>query len=131
MPDGGLGFGPREPIDGEVGAVELQPGMFVARGDTTEWEPDPDVPGSSMHELVHEGPIWAGMSRITGSPEPMTWTPEQREMAVVLEGSVRIAFEDGSDVTLEVGDSFTIPAGMTTTWHVTTPFKEMWVLVEV
>ena len=24
----------------------------------------------------------------------------------------------------------TIPAGMTTTWHVTTPFKEMWVLAE-
>jgi uncharacterized cupin superfamily protein len=37
---------------------------------------------------------------------------------------------DGSDVTLGVGDSFTIAAGVTTTWYVTTPFKEMWVLVE-
>ena len=110
--------------------MELLPGMFVARGDTDDWEDDPDVPGSSMHELVHDGRTWAGMSRITDAPEPTTWTPEQREVAVVLEGSVRIEFEDGSDVTLGVGDSFTIPAGMTTTWHVTTPFKEMWVLVE-
>jgi len=110
--------------------MELQPGMFVTRAGTTEWESDPDVPGSEMHELVHDGPIWAGMTRITGDPDPMTWTPEQREVAVVLEGSVRIEFGDGTDVTLGVGDSLTIPRGMTTTWHVTTPFKEMWVLVE-
>jgi uncharacterized cupin superfamily protein len=110
--------------------MEVQPGMFVARGDTDAWEPDPGVPGSSMHELIHDGPIWAGMTSIDDAPEPMTWTPDRREIAVVLQGSVRIAFEDGGDVTLGVGDSFTIPAGMTTTWHVATPFKEMWVLVE-
>jgi uncharacterized cupin superfamily protein len=110
--------------------MELPAGVLVARAETTEWEPDPDVPGSEMHELIHEGPIWAGMTRVTGSPEPMTWTPEQREVAVVLEGSVRMELGDGSDVTLGVGDSFTIAAGVTTTWYVTTPFKEMWVLVE-
>jgi uncharacterized cupin superfamily protein len=110
--------------------MEPQPGMFVARADTDEWEADPDVPGTEMHELVHEGSMWAGMTRIDSAPEPVAWTPEQREIAVVLEGGVRIEFADGTDVTLGVGDAFTIPAGMTTTWHVTTPFKELWVLGE-
>ncbi len=111
--------------------MQPQPGMFVSSADTTDWQPDPEVPGTEMHELVHDGPIWAGMTRITSAPEPTTWTPEQREVLLVLEGGVRIEFGDGSDVTLGVGDMGTIPAGMTTTWHVTTPFKEMWVLVEV
>jgi uncharacterized cupin superfamily protein len=46
----------------------------------------------------------------------------------VLEGSVRIGFSDGPDVVLSEGDLISIPAGVSTTWHVTTPFKEMWVL---
>jgi uncharacterized cupin superfamily protein len=45
-----------------------------------------------------------------------------------LEGRVRIAFADGSDVELGVGDMASIPAGLTTTWLITTAFKEMWVL---
>jgi mannose-6-phosphate isomerase-like protein (cupin superfamily) len=110
--------------------VEPQPGMFVSHHDTAAFEPDPDVPGSQMHELVREGPIWAGFTRIVDAPEPMTWTPEQREILVVLEGAVRIEFADGTDVTLGVGDAATIPAGLATTWHVTTPFEEMWVLAE-
>ena len=110
--------------------MEIKPGMHVARGSTSDWMDDPEVPGSSMHELVHDGPIWAGMTRIDDAPEPMPWTPQQREVFVVLEGSVRVEFEDGDDVTLEVGDVGTIPAGMPTTWHVSTPFKEAWVLVE-
>src|SRR4249919_3998923 len=110
--------------------MEPQPGMFVSHADAAVWESDPEVPGSDMHELFHEGGLWAGQTRITGSPQPMTWTPEQREVAVVLEGAVRIAFEDGTDVTVGVGDMFSIPAGMTTTWHVRTPFREMWVLAE-
>ena len=110
--------------------MEPLSGLVVARADTEEWESDPEVPGTEMHELVHDGPIQAGISKISGSPGPMTWTPEQREVAVVLEGSVRIEFPESGDVTLGVGDAFTIPAGMTTTWHVTTPFKEMWVLAE-
>ena len=108
--------------------MEIQTGMFVSNVGTDEWRPDPDVPGSEMHELVHDGSVWAGMTRITDAPEPLTWTPEQRETVLVLEGSVRIGFEDGSDVELGVGDMASIPGGLTTTWHVRTPFKEMWVL---
>jgi ethanolamine utilization protein EutQ (cupin superfamily) len=102
--------------------------MFVLHGDRATFESDPDVPGSQMAELVHDGPIWAGFTRVDDAPAPMTWTPQQREVLVVTEGSVRIEFADGTDVTLGVGDAATIPAGLTTTWHVTTPFREMWVL---
>jgi uncharacterized cupin superfamily protein len=70
------------------------------------------------------------MTRIDDAPEPMPWTPQQREVIAVLEGSVRIVFADGDDVILGVGDVATIPAGLATTWHVSTPFREMWVLVE-
>jgi uncharacterized cupin superfamily protein len=110
--------------------MEVQPGVFVSNVETDAWMPDPDVPGSEMHELVHDGPVWAGMTRFTETPEPDAWTPEQRETIIVLEGSVRIEFADGSDVELHVGDMASIPAGLTTTWHVTVPFKEMWVLTE-
>jgi uncharacterized cupin superfamily protein len=120
----------RSPPGEEADAMEVKPGMFVSPGSTAEWVADPEVPGSSMHELVHDGPVWAGMTRIDDAPDPMPWTPEQREVFVVLEGALRIEFDDGSDVTLEVGDLATIPAGMHTTWHVTTPYKEMWVLAE-
>ncbi len=110
--------------------MEIKPGMFVEHGSTAQWVTDPEVPGSMMNELVSDGPMLAGMTRIDDAPEPMTWTPQQREVFAVLEGSVRIAFADGDDVTLGVGDIGTIPAGLPTTWHVTTPFREMWVLVE-
>jgi uncharacterized cupin superfamily protein len=108
--------------------MEVRPGVFVSNVETDLWDADPDVPGSEMHELVRDEPVWAGMTRISSAPEPMTWTPEQRETLIVLEGSVRIAFGDGSDMELGVGDMASIPAGLTTTWHVTTPFKEMWIL---
>ena len=55
-------------------------------------------------------------------------TPEQREVALILEGSVRIEIEGGDMLELGVGDVFSLPPGVETTWHVSTPFKEMWVL---
>ena len=110
--------------------MEPKPGMFVLTADNATWESDPEVPGSEMAWLVHDGAVQSGTTRITGEPGPMTWTPEQREVAVVLEGAVRMEFEDGSDLTVGVGDAFTIPAGMTTTWHVTTPFREVWMLAD-
>lgn len=58
----------------------------------------------------------------------MSWTPEQREVALILEGSVRIEIEGGDMLELGVGDVFSLPPGVETTWHVSTPFKEMWVL---
>src|SRR5712691_8154769 len=70
--------------------MEVRPGVFLSNVNTDRWQADPDVPGSEMHELVHEGPVWAGLTRITDALEPTPWAPDQRETAIVLEGSVRI-----------------------------------------
>jgi uncharacterized cupin superfamily protein len=108
--------------------MEPFPGVFVTSSSTDEWAPDPEVPGTEMHELVHADGLNAGMTRFTQGGEPVTWTPEQREVALVLEGSVRIEFPDGCSVELGPGDYFSIAPGVETTWHMTTPFKEAWVL---
>jgi uncharacterized cupin superfamily protein len=102
--------------------------VFVSKVATGDWEPDPDVPGSEMHELVRRDGIWAGLTRFTATEGPVSWTPEQREVALILEGSVRIEIEGGDVLELGVGDLFSLPPGVETTWHVSTPFKEMWVL---
>ena len=106
----------------------MDPGVFVSKASTDDWEPDPEVPGSEMHELVHRDGLRAGLTRFTKVDGSVTWTPEQREVALILEGSVRIEIAGGSALDLEVGDLFSLPPGVETTWHVSTPFKEMWVL---
>jgi uncharacterized cupin superfamily protein len=108
--------------------MEPHPGVFVSSASTDAWVSDPEVPGSVMHELVHADGVVAGMTRFTQQGDPVTWTPEQREVAIILEGSVRIEITGGPTLELGVGDLFSIPPGVETTWHVTTPFKEMWVL---
>jgi uncharacterized cupin superfamily protein len=108
--------------------VEPHPGVFVSKASTDDWKADPDVPGSQMHELVHADGVWAGFTRFTGVDGPVSWTPEQREVALILEGSVRIDVAGGAPLELGEGDLFSLPPGVSTTWHITTPFKEMWVL---
>jgi uncharacterized cupin superfamily protein len=108
--------------------MEQHPGVFVSKASTEDWEPDRDVPGSEMHELVHADGVWAGLTRFTSVDGPVAWTPEQREVALILEGSVRIEIADGGTLDLGVGDLFTLPPNVATTWHITAPFKEMWVL---
>jgi uncharacterized cupin superfamily protein len=108
--------------------MEAHPGVFVSKASTGDWAPDPDVPGSQMHELVHADGVWAGFTRFTNVDGPVAWTPETREIALILEGSVRIEIAGGDTLDLTVGDLFSLPPGLETTWHITTPFKEMWVL---
>ena len=108
--------------------MEPYPRVFVTSSATEEWQSDPEVPGSVMHELVHADGLHAGLTRFTEVDGPITWTPQQREVALVLEGSVRIELTDGGTLELGAGDLFSLPPGRETTWHVTTPFKEMWVL---
>ena len=108
--------------------MERRPGVFVSIATTQEWVPDPDVPGTEMHELVHADGVWAGLTRYTASGGPITWTPETREVAMVLEGSARIEFGDGDPLEVGPGDVFSLPPGVETTWHIATPFKEVWVL---
>jgi uncharacterized cupin superfamily protein len=45
----------------------------------------------------------------------VSWTPEQREVALILEGSVRIEIEGGDMLELGVGDVFSLPPGVETT----------------
>jgi uncharacterized cupin superfamily protein len=108
--------------------MDPYPGVFVSSTTTDAWETDPEVLGSQMHELVHADGVWAGLTRYTDVDGPVTWTPERREVAMILEGSVRIEVGSGDPMVLTVGDVFSLPPGVETTWHITTPFKEMWVL---
>jgi uncharacterized cupin superfamily protein len=108
--------------------MEPHPGVFVSSASTDDWEADPEVPGTEMHELVHADGVWSGFTRMAGANGPLRWTPAQREVALILEGSVRIEIADGARLDLGVGDLFSLPPGIETTWHVSAPFKEMWVL---
>jgi uncharacterized cupin superfamily protein len=108
--------------------MTLHPGVFVTKSSTSEWMSDPDVPGTEVHELVRGDGVWAGLTRYEGASDSMIWTPDRREVAMVLEGSVRIEIAGADPMEFEVGDLFSLPPGVETTWHITAPFKEMWVL---
>jgi uncharacterized cupin superfamily protein len=108
--------------------MEPYPGVFVSSIAANEWDADPDVPGSEMHELVHADGVWAGLTRFSATQGPVQWTPEQREVIHVLEGQARIEISGRGSIELKPGDIASLPAGIATTWHVTTPFKELWVL---
>ena len=83
--------------------MEPHAGVFVSRASTDAWEADPDVPGTEMHELVHADGVWAGLTRYTRADGPVPWTPERREVALILEGSVRIEIAEGGTLELGVG----------------------------
>jgi hypothetical protein len=81
--------------------MELHPGVFVVKAGTDGWEPDPEVPGSELRELVRADGVWAGLTRFSGVDGPVPWTPERREVVLILEGSVRIEIAAGG--VLELG----------------------------
>jgi uncharacterized cupin superfamily protein len=108
--------------------MEPHPGVFVSTVRTGEWEPDPEVPGSEMHELVHADGVWAGLTRFTSVDGPSPWTPSQRETIHVLQGEVAIEIAGGPTLMLKPGDLASLPAGLETIWHITPPFRELWVL---
>jgi uncharacterized cupin superfamily protein len=101
--------------------------LFVSSVNPGHWEPDPDVPGSEMHELVRADGMWAGLTRFRTVDGPSRWTPPQRETIHVLEGEVTIEIAGGPTIHLVPGDLASLPAGRETTWHITAPFKEFWV----
>ena len=108
--------------------MEMHPGVFVSSVDPDTWEDDPEVPGSQVHVLVSSDGVEAGLTRFLSDPGPVPWTPHVREVIHILEGSVRIEIAGGTALELGVGDMATLAAGTDTTWHVTAPFKETWVL---
>ena len=110
--------------------MDLGGGLYVSRTSAEDYAPDPDVPGTSMHEVVRSDGVWVGLSRIDATDGPIEWTPESRETALVLEGSVRIVCEGRPDLELGPGDIVSFPPGLRMTWHVTTPFKELWMFAD-
>ena len=109
-------------------AVDFGGGVFVSKLSTGDFAPDPEVPGTEQHVLYAGARLSAGMSRVRTKGEPITWTLPQREFVLVVEGSARIEITDGPILDLQAGDMATLPAGAETTWHVSVPFKEFWVL---
>ena len=41
---------------------------------------------------------------------------------------MRVEIANGDTIELGVGDLFSLPPGLETTWYITVPFKEMWLL---
>jgi uncharacterized cupin superfamily protein len=107
--------------------MEPYPGVFVSSVSAGTWEPDPEV-GGHMHVLCNGLGADSGMSLFSEPADPISWTLPGRETILVLEGAARIEIEGGPVLELTVGDIASLPAGARTTWHLTTPFKEFWVI---
>ena len=80
--------------------------------------------------LFDTGPMRAGLSRFTedADQQPPDWALPATQVLLVLEGAARIEIEEGPVLELKIGDMACLPKGAVTTWHLTLPFKEMWVL---
>ena len=105
---------------------EIHPGMFVSSTNAHHWEPDPDV-GGEWHVLVAGDDGYVGMTRYETDPGPIEWTIPVRESVLVLEGTARIEVEGGPTLELGVGDLASLPEGAVTLWHVTVPYRELWI----
>jgi uncharacterized cupin superfamily protein len=107
--------------------MEVAPGIFVSKLSTDDWHADPEV-GGMEHVFVGEPDGFAGMSRFdVGSGDPEPWTVPVRQVVLVLEGSARIEVDGGPTIEVGVGDLFSLPAGARTRWHLTKPYRELWV----
>ncbi len=107
--------------------MEIHPGVFASAASEQGWEADPEV-GGEMRLLCSVDGVEAGMSRFEDEPGPVSWTLPARETLIVLEGEARIEIDGAPPVTLKPGDMASLPAHAHTTWHLTTPFREFWVL---
>ena len=47
---------------------------------------------------------------------------------MIIEGAARIEIAGGATLDLEAGGVASLPAGTATTWHITAPFREFWVM---
>jgi hypothetical protein len=108
--------------------MEVQPGFFVSSVSTDAWEPDLEV-GGRMHVLCSGVGIEAGLSWFDGDSDPVVrWTLPTRETVMILEGRATIEVAGGPTLELKTGDIASMPKGAQTTWHLTLPFREFWVL---
>jgi len=111
--------------------MELHPGVFVSELSTDDFQVDPEVGGGAEeHVLFDRGGQRAGLTRVRkdGDADLPTWVLPATEVLLVLEGRARIEIAGGPTLELKPGDMAALPKGAETTWHLTLPFKEMWVL---
>ena len=108
--------------------MELAPGFFVSKLSTEEWEADPET-GGEVHVLCSADGVEPGLSRFPASFEgPARYSPPERETLLVLLGSARLEIAGGPTLELKEGDMASLPKGADVTWHLTTPYEEMWVI---
>jgi quercetin dioxygenase-like cupin family protein len=111
--------------------MEIHPGVFVSNVSTDDFQPDPEIGGGAEEHVLFdlEGQR-AGLSRFGEDADtvPPVWSLPARQIFLVLEGEARIEIADGPTLELKPGDMASLPKGAETTWHLTLPFKEMWVL---
>jgi len=111
--------------------MEVHPGVFVSNTSTEDFQPDPEVGGGAEeHVLFDTEGQRAGLTRFDerADADPPVWTLPARETLVVLEGEARIEITGGPTLELKAGDMTSLPKGAETTWHLTLPFKEIWIL---
>jgi quercetin dioxygenase-like cupin family protein len=111
--------------------MEVHPGVFVSNVSTEEWQADPEIGGGAEeHVLFDTGTMRAGLSRFTkdAGQNPPVWALPATQVLLVLEGEARVEIADGPVLELKAGDMACLPKGAVTDWHLTLPFKEMWVL---
>lgn len=109
--------------------MEPHPGVFVSNVSTEDWQPDPEVGNDAEeHVLFDTADMRAGLTRFTKGGDALVWVLPQREVLLVLEGEARVEIAKGPTLELKPGDMASLPKGAETKWHITTPFKEMWVL---
>jgi quercetin dioxygenase-like cupin family protein len=111
--------------------MESHPEVFVSNIGTEEWRADPEIGGGAEEHVLFEAEeLRAGLSRFQGDADvdPPVWTLPATQVLLVLEGEARIDIEEGPQLDLKAGDMACLPKGAVTRWHLTLPFKEMWVL---
>jgi uncharacterized cupin superfamily protein len=109
--------------------MEVHPAMFMSDVDAREWEPLADVPGSEFHALVGWDDYSAGLWRVPGEGTmTFRWSVPARDTFLVLEGTARIEIDDGPTLEVRPGSIVSFPPGTAATWHVTKPYKDLYVI---
>ena len=104
--------------------------------DAQDFEPyplDPDdiiegKPNSRVHWLRQDETTGLAAGIFCSEPVSARYVWAQDETIHVLEGEVRIEYEDGDAVELGPGDVASFKKGDRAVWRITSPFKEFFVL---
>ena len=109
--------------------MEVHPGVFVSNVSTSDFHPDDEIGGDAEeHVLFDNGEYGADRAGSRGgrSGRGMDASGPPGPGRAGGRGANRAS--DGPTLELKTGDMAALPKGITTTWHLTLPFKEMWVL---